>query len=746
MLHRKLTWLFALCALAFSVASALAADDRTYWKYDKGSFEKTADGKWVQKEGDKTYAYKEVNRDAEQVVLQDKNRNVTVWLKKERGIVFMPGIRDKTDNLKGDWATPEAPKAKGGAAPEGDKPQKNGKPDPNSDERTLWKYDKGTFEKQPDGKWVQKEGDTTHEYAERHNLPGDIEIFDAKRKISVRLFTGEAVVSQQGKKGALEKLKGEWVTADGSKLVNKFTLWKYEKGSFERQANGQWIQKEGGKTYTLREDARQPDHTKLYDLTRKVGIRITKDKADVFGNGGKLLESFKGEWDFTAQPQAKADPKARPKDVGRTAWQYDKGYFLKGEGNKWVHRSGKLTEEYEEVAARVGYIELQDKSRNLTIRLMRDSAMSQVGPKGKPDIIKGVWVDPGTIKQDVAPKGDPATKAESKFAEVAVLKRKDEAQGGDIAISPDGKFVARMIGSPLDVEFGIIEVETSKTLKSWKLGTPVGRLVWAADGKSLAALVQGETKPDGKPSRIVVWDTATWEEKASFDYAGFPEALAFSANGNVVATAAGKTDKNPAVKVWNVATKKEIHSQPVTVGTVRLALSADGKILAVSGFNGTSKLIGFFDLPSGKVRGGVPGGENFTLSADGNTVIDWAYGNDGLVLNVWNMKSATKAPRVVKAGKWKPDQVIFLNKDQHIAVSGGMTQDEVRVFELKTLKEVDSFQVGKKTPGRSFLYLKATPDSALLLTLGTDKTVRLWSTPWGPKENAPMPKEKDKDK
>ena len=40
-----------------------------------------------------------------------------------------------------------------------------------ADERTVWKYDKGTFEKQPDGKWVQKEGDKTHEYQEKQNFP-----------------------------------------------------------------------------------------------------------------------------------------------------------------------------------------------------------------------------------------------------------------------------------------------------------------------------------------------------------------------------------------------------------------------------------------------------------------------------------------------------------------------------------------------------------------------------------------------
>src|SRR6266545_841099 len=181
------------------------------------------------------------------------------------------------------------------------------------DDRTIWKYDKGTFEKQANGKWVQKEGDTTHEYAEKHNLPDNIELFDAKRKVAVRLMAGDAVVTQQGKKAALEKLKGEWVLADGSKLVDKFTFWKYENGTFERQANGKWVQKEGDKTYTLREDARLPQHTDLYDLTRKVAFRLTKDGAEVRAAGKGEVEKFKGEWVAAEVAKGKDDPKAKDK-------------------------------------------------------------------------------------------------------------------------------------------------------------------------------------------------------------------------------------------------------------------------------------------------------------------------------------------------------------------------------------------------------------------------------------------------
>ena len=379
--------------------------------------------------------------------------------------------------------------------------------------------------------------------------------------------------------------------------------------------------------------------------------------------------------------------------------------------------------------------------------LRRFTAMAKgVADKAFQQAAKGKWVDPATVK-NVEPKGTEAAKPSGKYAEAVVLNRKDTVGLAGIAVSPDGKFVARMIGSPFDLTFGIINTETSKTEKTWKLTTPVGRLAWSADGKSLAALIQGEATKEAK-SRIVVWETATWEEKAAFEIEGFPGTFAASADCNFVATAtSGGRDKDGAVKVWDVSKKKEIFSEKITTPTVKIAMSANGKTLTVSGTGPNKDQVAFVSLPGGKITGAIKCRPEHILSADGATVVEWFTDNTGVNINVWSTKAAAKGPRTIKVGKWVADQFVLLNKDQHLAVSGGLQQDEVRVFDLKTLKEVDSFKIGKPTGGlRSFVWMKATPDSALILTEGTDKTVRLWSTPFGPKpkDDAPMPKEKDK--
>lgn len=61
--------------------------------------------------------------------------------------------------------------------------------------------------------------------------------------------------------------------------------------------------------------------------------------------------------------------------------------------------------------------------------------------------------------------------------------------------------------------------------------------------------------------------------------------------------------------------------------------------------------------------------------------------------------------------------------------------DVVKVDNLKTLAEVDSFLLSKETSLVSSLYLYATPDSSRLLTFGLEKYLRVWSTPFGDKND-----------
>src|SRR6266404_8281368 len=110
MLIRRIAWLLAVCVLAFSVATAVAADERTMWKSDKGTFEKTADGKWVEKAGDKTHTYEEKVNKADYIELYDKTRKLTVRLSKDHSVIKEGDKEKLVPGPKGKWVDAVAEK------------------------------------------------------------------------------------------------------------------------------------------------------------------------------------------------------------------------------------------------------------------------------------------------------------------------------------------------------------------------------------------------------------------------------------------------------------------------------------------------------------------------------------------------------------------------------------------------------------------------------------------------------------
>ena len=97
-------------------------------------------------------------------------------------------------------------------------------------------------------------------------------------------------------------------------------------------------------------------------------------------------------------------------------------------------------------------------------------------------------------------------------------------------------------------------------------------LAFAADGRSLAAgLRYGE---------LVIWNTADWNERLRFKgHAGDVFALAFTPDGQSIASGNGDWNQPGQIKFWNANTG-ELQQQLITDGEVLcLAISADGRTL-----------------------------------------------------------------------------------------------------------------------------------------------------------------------
>jgi hypothetical protein len=340
-------------------------------------------------------------------------------------------------------------------------------------------------------------------------------------------------------------------------------------------------------------------------------------------------------------------------------------------------------------------------------------------PDPEPKVAKKPDPDPKTTTTP-----DPAPKAVAPYTEVATFRGTPRSTAYGVAISPDGKRLA--LGEPAGAAGRIVIAEfgTKKILRDIDVPGIVTQIAWSADGTTLAAVVQGDLGGTGRKTQVPVWDTATWEEKASFEHPNYPGGLTIAGNGSVVACASAASGGG-VLKVWDVAAKKEVLERKVQCISSCNVLSADGKTLAVGALAPTGQLT-LIDVPSGKVKQTVKGSETFAMSADTKTLV--TIGGDGKGNHAVNVWQGGKIVRTVPLSKWEPTCFVLLNNDKHVAVGG--TYDEVVVCEVATGKVVQTLKMAKGQTVR----LGATADSSRLMTFGTDRVVRLWSTPFGPKE------------
>jgi hypothetical protein len=405
----------------------------------------------------------------------------------------------------------------------------------------------------------------------------------------------------------------------------------------------------------------------------------------------------------------------------RQRWEHSGGHFEKVAPGKWIEKSREGTFEFVEVTETPKFIELFDKKRNVTVRLMDNLLAVKMGKAAFKTTSKGKWVAVPLVKKDDPPKDDAKKddgkdkdpKAAAAWTEISMVLGPTKIGVYDIGVSPDGKQCVMNIGSPFSVELGVIDFETKKVAKRWKTPSVSPRIIWSADGATLAAILPGEIKKDAK-SQIALFDTKTWEQRDAFEMAGFPSAMALSSDGKTLA-AATATGVNPGVLlVWDTASKKELF-RAETGSIVRIAMTADGKTLAAKGIKVGLVLL---DLPSGKERLNITANNDFVLAADGKTLVEMVWGSEGMLLNVWDLTGPAKTPRVIKGGKWRPESIALLNDGRHAAVGGGLEKDEIRMLSAHRTK----------APGRTMMLVRATPDSTRLVSYGTDKDIRLWKT------------------
>jgi WD40 repeat protein/tRNA A-37 threonylcarbamoyl transferase component Bud32 len=154
------------------------------------------------------------------------------------------------------------------------------------------------------------------------------------------------------------------------------------------------------------------------------------------------------------------------------------------------------------------------------------------------------------------------------------------------AFSPNGKYLAgATMGATGDMNsISVREVDTGKEQATLPRGQVCS---FSPDGKLLAVGLLVEGKPaDGKAAftAVRIWDLATKKEVATLPSGSFSIlAVAFSPDGKSVAASGLLTGRGPAGRVWDLATKKERWGISDSVGVLALAFSPDGKRLVTTG-------------------------------------------------------------------------------------------------------------------------------------------------------------------
>jgi hypothetical protein len=284
-------------SLLFLVTAAAArADDRNHWQHSVGYFERVKEDKWI--EAWKTNRHDWVEKESTEayIELYDASRKATVHLFADRcELKYENSDQVFTKIYDGSWRK---------EAVADSKPASTAKPD----DRDYWRYKDGYFEKGKDEKWVEVTQDKTYEFAEKKRTDEHVELYDAKRKLSVYLYADHSSSLQAGSgKKATKLYDGQWgkeaVTSPASTATGKAEdrdYWRYADGHFEKLKDDNWIEvTKDDRKFEFKERKRTDEVVELYDSSRKTGVRLFADRCEIATPGplkSISRSTYEGRW------------------------------------------------------------------------------------------------------------------------------------------------------------------------------------------------------------------------------------------------------------------------------------------------------------------------------------------------------------------------------------------------------------------------------------------------------------------